>query len=104
MAKMRARSMDRLSMLRPKISFFIVAGNHINGIGNRIVFPFRRISRAPLSPRELNAEMMLLIMWFSMVRRWLNWFSARVFCTSQNEKLATKIAQTMTAQNVAKMR
>ena len=44
--------------------------------------------------------MMLLINVVSMVRRWLNWFSARVFCTSQNEKLATKIAQTMTAQNV----
>jgi len=40
----------------------------------------------------------------AMVRLWLNWFSGRVFCTSQKEKLATKIAQTMTAQNVAKMR
>ena len=52
MAKIRARSMERLSMSRPKISFFIVAGNNINGIGNRIVFPFgKNFTRTAVSAR-----------------------------------------------------
>ena len=44
-------------MLRPKISFFIVAGNHINGIGNRIVFPFgKNFARTAVSARVKRGD------------------------------------------------
>ena len=104
MANARARLMVCSSMSRSRMS--LLSSSRITNTASETGLSFHslRISRAPLSPRDLKAETMLPINVVSMVRRWLNWFSAKVFCTSQNEKLATKIAQMITAQNVANIR